>query len=109
MKVSALRLLEDLVGEGEPEPFEIDLTPGNFVNVLDAQKALVLSSVRREEDGVWSVQDFADLLVGLNLTYYPYIGGAAPRTIIPVQNVPSDLPIIFTANESPPDQPIRTY
>ena len=107
MKVLALRLLEDLVGDGEtPEPYEIDFTTRNFVDVLDAHKALVLTSPGSD---IWSVQDFADLLVGLNLTYYPYIGGAAPRTIIPVQNVPSDLPIIFTANESPPDQPIRTY
>ena len=76
-----------------------------FCELLDAHKALVLS--RSHQHQHLTVDDFGNLVVGLQLTYYPYIGGAAPRTVIPI--TASTLPVVFTANESPPDQPIRTF
>ena len=131
--LKAVPILEEIDGECEPIYFDIDWRANHssawtrqFCELLDAHKALLLSgfvashdkktesitvgtdltlSHRPEEHEHLSVQDFADLLLGLDLTYYPYIGGAAPRTVIPVKG--SDLPIVFTANESPPDQPIR--
>lgn len=96
MKLIATPLLEP-----DDEAFEIqDLKPREFCHLLDSQKALVLKS-----DNPLSVEDFGSLLVRLNLTHYPYIGGAAPRTIVPVKASPN-VPIIFTANESPPHEPI---
>ncbi|KAL7580999.1 hypothetical protein ACA910_005810 [Epithemia clementina (nom. ined.)] len=76
-----------------------ELTQGEFVDSLDHQKALLI----RREDNPLSVEEFADLLVGFNFEGYPYVGGAAPRTIIPVS---AGKDIIFTANESPPQEPI---
>mmetsp|Transcript_5489 Transcript_5489/g.9054 ORF Transcript_5489/g.9054 Transcript_5489/m.9054 type:complete len:657 (+) Transcript_5489:103-2073(+) len=96
MKLTALPLLE----EGSA-PLEIDdMTPRKCCDLLDAHKAFVLKNV----DNPLDVEGFGELLVSLDLTYYPYIGGAAPRTVIPVKA--SDKPIVFTANESPPEQPI---
>lgn len=130
-KLKALPILEERNGECEPFDLDVDLlatgstsqSPSftrKFCDLLDAHKALVLSrspstSLEEEQDEETStnhdeplsVQDFGNLVVGLNLTYYPYIGGAAPRTVIPVSA--STLPVVFTANESPPDQPIRKY
>ncbi|KAI2500949.1 oxidoreductase [Fragilaria crotonensis] len=126
-KLKALPILEERNGECEPFDLDVDLlatgstsqSPSftrKFCDLLDAHKALVLSrspstSLEEEQDEnstnndePLSVQDFGNLVVGLNLTYYPYIGGAAPRTVIPVSA--STLPVVFTANESPPDQPI---
>jgi hypothetical protein len=102
MKFTVLPLLEDVNSS-----FEIDLSkhPRTFCELLDARKAVVLSKSSEDASSVLSVQDFADTLLSLHLSYYPYIGGAAPRTVIPVEG--TDLPIVFTANESPPDQPIR--
>ena len=131
-KLKALPILEDVDDECEPFDICIDIDLGidhdgdsvhvaskspspsstrKFCELLDAHKALVLSlspaDPRQEQHSSHlSVQDFGNLVVGLNLTYYPYIGGAAPRTVIPV--TASSLPVVFTANESPPDQPIRT-
>jgi len=92
MKLTAVPLLE---GESA-EPFEVSLTSRTFVDLLDARKALLFPSV-------FDVERFGSFLVDLELTHYPYIGGAAPRTVIPTL---AGKDIIFTANESPPDQPI---
>ena len=98
MKFSVIPLLE---GDAA-KPFEVDeknLTPRQFVDLLDSRKALVF----RNEAKTSNVEDFGHFVVDLNLKQYPYIGGAAPRTIVPVA---AGKDIIFTANESPPDQPI---
>jgi hypothetical protein len=96
MKVIATPLLDG----DHAKSFEIDdLNPRTFVNLLDQHKALLLAST----DEPFSTQDFGTLVASLNLTRYPYVGGAAPRTIIPVD---AGADIVFTANESPPDQPI---
>jgi diketogulonate reductase-like aldo/keto reductase len=93
MKLTAISLLE---GKGA-EPFEIpSLTPRIFVDLLDSNKALLFPSV-------FDVESFGSFLVDLKLKRYPYIGGAAPRTVIPTV---AGKDIIFTSNESPPDQPI---
>ena len=44
----------------------------------------------------YTTDDFANLVTLMQCEYYPYIGGAAPRTIIPIS---SGEDIIFTANE----------
>ena len=69
-----------------------DLSQGELVDSLDHQKALLIRGV----DNPLSVEEFGKLLVGFNLESYPYVGGAAPRTIIPVS---AGKDIIFTANE----------
>ncbi|KAL7484753.1 hypothetical protein ACHAW6_010367 [Cyclotella cf. meneghiniana] len=69
-----------------------------FVELAAKHKALLLQS----DDGTepFSVEDFAQLTENLSLQYYEYVGGAAPRRLIPVKaNVE-----VFTANEAPPDQ-----
>lgn len=71
-----------------------DLQPRKFVDLLDQHKALILQSAVSNEP--WTTDDFGDIVSNLQLEYYPYIGGAAPRTIIPVK-VGGD--IVFTANE----------
>jgi hypothetical protein len=63
-----------------------------FVDLLDHHKALLVQS----PDGNLTANDFGQFVVDLQLEYYPYIGGAAPRSIIPV-NAGKD--IVFTANE----------
>ena len=69
-----------------------EFSQGEFVDNLDHQKAVL---IRREEKSL-SVEEFGELLVGFDLEHYPYVGGAAPRTIIPVS---AGKDIIFTANE----------
>lgn len=76
-----------------------DLSPDTFIKLLDRQKAVLFQGV----DGVLDVQAFGRFVVHLQLTPYPYVGGAAPRTII---NVAAGKDIVFTANESPPAEPI---
>jgi len=84
-----------------------DLTssvPGSslkFAKALDTHKALLL----RAQTGSPSLvtEDFGAFVSGLGLEKYPYTGGAAPRTNIPVS---AGKDVVFTANESPPDQPI---
>ena len=68
------------------------LTPRTFVDLLDRHKALVF---RRLGEPL-SVEDFGQFVVDRQLTEYPYVGGAAPRRIIPVQ---AGKDIVFTANE----------
>ena len=73
--------------------FPVDnLQPRHIVDLLDQHKALLLQS----SGDPLSTEDFGQFLVNLKLEYYPYIGGAAPRTIIPVS---AGKDIIFTANE----------
>lgn len=92
MKMNATPLLEP--PPGGTTAFTIDdLQPRKFVDLLDQHKALILQSTSNEP---WTTDDFGDLVSNLQLEYYPYIGGAAPRTIIPVK-VGGD--IVFTANE----------
>jgi hypothetical protein len=86
MKLTAKALLEG----GSAKPFEVDsLTSREFVDLLDSHKALLFQ-------GAKTVEDFGEFVTSLQLESYPYVGGAAPRTIIPVS---SGKDIIFTANE----------
>jgi hypothetical protein len=94
MRMNATPLLE--TSRGGPTSFTIDdLTPRTFVDLLDQHKALILQSTTASTEP-WTTDDFGDLLTNLQLEYYPYIGGAAPRTIIPVK---AGRDIVFTANE----------
>jgi hypothetical protein len=91
MKFRATALLEG----DSAEAFSIednDLTPRRFVDLLDQHKALLFQS----HDTNLTVEDFGRFVAKLQLTHYPYIGGAAPRTVIPVE---AGKDIIFTANE----------
>ena len=80
---------------------KVKVTPRTFVDMLDKDKAMLFRSASNESP--LSTEDFGTFVTKLNLEYYPYEGGAAPRTNIPVS---AGKNIIFTANESPPDQPI---
>lgn len=89
MKLSATPLLQ---GKSAPS-FQVDsLTPRLFVDLLDQHKALLFQGA----DGPLNTENFGRFVVDLDLEYYPYVGGAAPRTIIPVE---AGKDIIFTANE----------
>ena len=91
MKLSVTPLLEG----DSAKSFFIDrseLKPRTFVDLLDHHKALLFQSPSSE----LTHDDFGQFLVDLQLEYYPYIGGAAPRTIIPVS---AGKNIVFTANE----------
>jgi len=77
--------------------------PRQFVDWLDQHKVLLLQRDDGDDDGdaddlELTVEDFGRFVVHLQLQEYPYIGGAAPRTIIPVQAAPGK-DIVFTANE----------
>lgn len=75
------------------------LSQTEFVELLAKHKALLI----RPDDGEHvSVDDFASFMSNLDLESYPYVGGAAPRRIIPV-NVPGGEEMVYTANEAPPD------
>ena len=91
MKLTCLPILD------RHGPSEIDLdgipSPRQFVDLMDEHKALLI----RRDDSACTVENFGEFVVGLNLEYYPYVGGAAPRRIIPVQCTPE--PVVFTANE----------
>eukprot|EP00523_Entomoneis_sp_CCMP467_P007507 CAMPEP_0168720208 /NCGR_PEP_ID=MMETSP0724-20121128/1441_1 /TAXON_ID=265536 /ORGANISM="Amphiprora sp., Strain CCMP467" /LENGTH=650 /DNA_ID=CAMNT_0008766797 /DNA_START=157 /DNA_END=2109 /DNA_ORIENTATION=+ len=76
-----------------------DYSQGSFVDQLDHQKCVLI----RCDEKPLTVEEFGLLVVGFNLTPYPYVGGAAPRSIIPVS---AGEDIVFTANESPPSEPI---
>lgn len=69
-------------------------TPQKFVELLDTHKALVFQNEDSAEG--FSTEDFGKFVTDRKLAYYPYIGGAAPRTVIPVE---AGKDIIFTANE----------
>lgn len=72
-----------------------EMTPARFVELMNQHKALIISSISAEAEP-FTVEDFGSFLVSLQLERYPYIGGAAPRTVIPVA---AGNEIIFTANE----------
>jgi len=93
MKLKATPLLEG----PSASSFVVDeLQPRQFVDLLDHHKVLLFQS---NEDGkIMTTEGFGEFLVNLQLEHYPYIGGAAPRTIIPVKASP-DKDIVFTANE----------
>lgn len=90
-----MKLLATPLLDSNSEPFVVeDLQSRKFIDLLDQHKALLFQSQATEP--LLSTEDFGSLLVSLQLEYYPYIGGAAPRTIIPVQ---AGKDIVFTANE----------
>jgi D-xylose reductase len=100
MKLRVTPLLED---EESRESFVVDsLDPASFVDWMDQHKALLFQSAEQPET-LFTQQDFGQFVVDCKLQHYPYIGGAAPRTVIPLA---AGKDIVFTANESPPDQPI---
>ena len=76
----------------DPTP-SIDSLSKKIPLLLQQHKALILQSTADES---WNVEDFGQFVTECDLEYYPYIGGAAPRTIIPVK---AGQDIIFTANE----------
>jgi hypothetical protein len=92
MRMLATPLLEPPPGDSTPFALE-NLQPRQFVDLLDQHKALIFKSAGPEP---FTTDDFGDLVANLQLEYYPYIGGAAPRTIIPVK---AGGDIVFTANE----------
>ena len=63
-----------------------NLDQNTFLSLLAKNKALLLRS-DDPDNKPFTVDEFAKFLTSLNLEYYPYVGGAAPRRIIPV-NVP---------------------
>ena len=94
------RIFEDL-GSSDPLPGDGTLDQPTFVSLLARHKALILRS--DADKPPMSVDDFGNLVSGLGLKRYPYVGGAAPRRTIPV-SAGDDL--VYTANEAPPDQKI---
>jgi len=95
MELQAIPILEG----GSTFQIGKELSSKRFVDLLDQHKALIFQSTGEP----LSTEDFGHFVTSLELQYYPYVGGAAPRTIIPVA---AGKDIVFTANESPPDQPI---
>jgi hypothetical protein len=99
MKILATPLLEP--HSGSANTFTIDnLQPHQFIDLLDQHKALLFQSSSTTGTGndtpPFTTDDFGDFVSNLQLEYYPYIGGAAPRTVIPTK---AGGDIIFTANE----------
>ncbi len=90
------RLFENI---DERVPINGKLSQDDFVELLAKHKALL---IRPDENESISVDDFASFMSNLDLEAYPYVGGAAPRRIIPV-NVPGGEEMVYTANEAPPD------
>lgn len=96
------RLFESSSNNAFDESVEIgDLKCGlsqqTLVTLLAKHKGLLIRSSQGE--GPLSVEDFGWYLKSLELTPYPYVGGAAPRRIIPVE---AGQDLIYTANEAPP-------
>jgi len=88
------RIFEDLQGHESHS----NLGQDDFVGLLAKHKALLLRS--DEDQNPFNVDEFAEIIEDLRLSKYEYVGGAAPRRLIPVKaNVE-----VFTANEAPPDQ-----
>lgn len=80
----------------------LDFTSADFVRLLDIHKGVLLQADDVEKSPL-TVEDFGSFVAGLNLTPYPYVGGAAPRRVIPVA---AGEDIVFTANEAPPEAAI---
>ena len=89
------RLLENLDSSTSVSK---DFSTQHFVQLLASHKALLFQN--EESDAAMDVEAFGSFLKRLNLTSYPYVGGAAPRTMIPVE---AGNDIVYTANEAPPD------
>lgn len=96
MKLTALPLFDSKGGSGELS-FDDLPKPKGFVDLLDRHKALLFRHSGDDDEKSLTTDDFGSFVVGLDLERYPYIGGAAPRTIIPVSCTKDD--IVFTANE----------
>ncbi|KAL3772242.1 hypothetical protein ACHAWO_012640 [Cyclotella atomus] len=74
------------------------ITQEIFIEMSAKHKALLLQADDGNEP--FTLDDFATFAEGLGLTHYEYVGGAAPRRLIPTKaNIE-----VFTANEAPPDQ-----
>lgn len=73
-------------------------SPSKLVELLDTYKALVFrrSNDNNNDEEPLTVEDFGQFVVDQKFTHYPYVGGAAPRRIIPVS---AGQDIVFTANE----------
>lgn len=94
MKTLATPLLEG----DKAVPLSVDLhrlEPRQFVDLMDKRKALLFHGTTVDGD-LLTTEDFGRFVAGLQLEAYPYVGGAAPRTIIPVS---AGKDIVFTANE----------
>ena len=72
--------------ESDATPFDMPqkrlASTRTFIDVLDGHKALLVGAKDGEER--MGVEDFGLFVQSLGLSKYPYIGGAAPRTNIPV-------------------------
>jgi diketogulonate reductase-like aldo/keto reductase/alpha-ketoglutarate-dependent taurine dioxygenase len=89
------RILENL-----SESVEVDgksLTQEKLIKLLAQHKALLFRA--SSDETTWDVNAFGKLISSFDLEKYPYVGGAAPRRIIPCD---SGDDLIFTANEAPP-------
>jgi len=93
------RLLEN-INESIQFPND-ELDQKLFLSLMSKNKALLIRS--NENENPFTVDDFGNVVANLNLQSYKYVGGAAPRRIIPV-NVPGVKDMIYTANEAPPDE-----
>lgn len=92
------RLFENV---NEREPLGTSFDQNQFIELLSKHKALLVQS--KDGEDPLSVNEFGKIIYDLGLQHYPYVGGAAPRRIIPV-DVPGGDNMIYTANEAPPDQ-----
>jgi len=101
LNLSLIMIEVDALFEDDVPTFITSLKLGGkkFVDLLDKHKAIRI----RGQDQKLNTEAFGEFCASLELTPYPYEGGAAPRTIIPVK---AGKDIVFTANESPPSQPI---
>ena len=91
------RLFENLNDNIEIEDVE-KFDQQALVSLLAKHKGLLFRA--SESERPFSVDDFGHFIASFNLEKYPYVGGAAPRRIIPC-TAGDDL--IYTANEAPPD------
>jgi hypothetical protein len=111
MKFRVTPLLEGSTAANEAAAFSSELSPRTFVDWMDRFKALYFEAAAPGDDNgdgdddddddddaieLLTTEDFGQFVVDLKLQYYPYLGGAAPRTVIPCQ---AGKDILFTANE----------
>lgn len=90
------RLFENLNGSTHIE--SKDFNQGKLIQLLAKHKAILIQ--RDENENPMTTNDFGNFIASFHLEKYPYVGGAAPRRIIPC-DAGEDL--IYTANEAPPD------
>ena len=93
-------LLEEDANEASVRKF--NFSSSDFIRLLDESKGILLQADDIDKTPL-TTEDFGAFVKDLNLTPYPYVGGAAPRRAIPVA---AGADIIFTANEAPPDAAI---